>query len=36
MTNEILETETLFHSKKYLLEMPRFYAKIHFKVHQRN
>ena len=31
MANERLEGEEQFHSKNYLLKMPRFDAKMHFK-----
>ena len=31
MTNEKLQGEKKFHSKNYLLEMPRSYAKMRYK-----
>ena len=31
MANERLQGEEQFHSKNYLLEMPRFYAKMYLK-----
>ena len=31
MTNERLQGEKIFHSKNYLLEMPRFHVKMRLK-----
>ena len=31
MANERLQGEEQFHSKNYLLEIPRYHAKMHFK-----
>ena len=36
MANEKLQGEEQFHSKNYLLELPRFHAKMLWKVHHKN
>ena len=36
MANERLQGEEQFHSKNYLLEMPRSHANMYFKEHHKN
>ena len=36
MASERLQGEEQFHSRNYLLEMPRFHAKMRLKVHHKN